>query len=303
MQKAGTTWLYAQLARHPQVAFPGGKEVHFWDRVGAGHADRWLAMLEPPARTDAAGRPIRSGEITPAYASLSQETIRALRESCPSVRLFISFRNPLERAWSAALMALVRAQMLADEVSDQWFIDHFRSAASRRAGDYAATMERWLTVFPAEQVLPLVRDDIEVRPRDVLRTLADHLGIDAADFAAVSAADLATRVVPVLTADVAFKTQQDLPPRPTLVPVLKEMYAPEVARMSRLLGRDLQRWADDFGSGPAARPLPRHEVRIGSTGHIAVNQWLVEGAASAAPLAAPRNIGVVPESAGGETPT
>jgi hypothetical protein len=29
-QKGGTTWLYRQLLRHPQVAFPRGKELHYW---------------------------------------------------------------------------------------------------------------------------------------------------------------------------------------------------------------------------------------------------------------------------------
>ena len=108
VQKGGTTWLFHQLSRHPQVAFPAGKEVHFWDRVAADQVARWIAMLQPPSRTDAAGRPVRTGEITPSYAALPPETIRAIREACPGIRLFITFRNPLERAWSAALMAMVR---------------------------------------------------------------------------------------------------------------------------------------------------------------------------------------------------
>lgn len=31
-QKAGTTWLYEKLRLHPDIAFPAGKEVHFWDQ-------------------------------------------------------------------------------------------------------------------------------------------------------------------------------------------------------------------------------------------------------------------------------
>ena len=300
VQKGGTTWLYHQLSRHPQVAFPAGKEIHFWDRAGARHVEQWLTLLEPPSRTDPAGRPIRSGEITPAYASLPEETIRAIHAACPDVRLFISFRNPLERAWSASLMALVRAQMLAEEVSDQWFVDHFRSAASRRAGDYSAILERWLAVFPEEQLLPLVRDDIEACPVGILEAMADHLSIDPAGFAGFSAAELAERVVPVLTADQAFKAQQDLPPRESLVPVLKEMYAPEVARIAKLLGRDLKRWVEGFGLPATHRPPPRREVRIGSTGHMAVNQWLAEGAEAAPPPAPPTNIGAAAVEGGKE---
>ena len=30
-QKAGTSWLYYTLKEHPDIEFPGEKEVHFWD--------------------------------------------------------------------------------------------------------------------------------------------------------------------------------------------------------------------------------------------------------------------------------
>lgn len=294
VQKGGTTWLYHQLARHPQVAFPSGKEIHFWNRAGGRHAEQWLALLEPPSRTDPAGRPIRSGEITPAYASLPPETIQAVRTACPDVRLFISFRNPLERAWSAAVMALVRAQMLAHEASDQWFIDHFRSAASRRAGDYAAILERWWRVFPAAQLLTLLRDDIESRPLETLESLAAHLAIDPAEFRTRSAAELREHVVPKVTTDKDLNAQQGLPPRDSLVPVLQDMYAPEVRRFARLIGRDLGRWVEGFGR-PAADSLPaRTEIGVGGAGHMEVKRWLTEGADPALPLAAPENIGGPP---------
>lgn len=286
VQKAGTTWLFHQLSRHPQISFPAGKEIHFWDRVDASFVDQWLSLLEPPARTNAAGQPVRAGEITPAYAALPSESIRALHAACPDVRLFITFRNPLERAWSAALMALVRAQMLDAEASDQWFTDHFQSAASRRAGDYSAIMERWLAVFPEEQLLPLILDDIEACPVGTLEALADHLAIDANGFAGLTSSELAERVVPILTADEAYKQQQNLPPRSSLVPVLKELYAPEVDRIAKLLGRDLRRWVDGFGT--AARPPQfRHEIRIGLRGAMAVDKWLVEGGSPALPPAPP----------------
>jgi hypothetical protein len=177
--------------------------------------------------------------------------------------------------------------MLDAEVSDQWFIDHFQSAGSRRAGDYSAIMERWLAVFPEEQLLPLIRDDIEACPVGTLEALADHLAIDANGFAGFTATELAERVVPILTADQAYKQQQDLPPRPSLVPVLKEMYAPEVARIAKLLGRDLKRWVDGFGTPAAHRPQARHEIRIGLHGAMAVDKWLAEGGAPAPPPAPP----------------
>src|SRR5262245_13183400 len=40
-QKAGTTWLYEQLRRHPDVWLPPEKELHYFDRKrGAGQSLR-----------------------------------------------------------------------------------------------------------------------------------------------------------------------------------------------------------------------------------------------------------------------
>lgn len=200
VQKGGTTWLYHQLSRHPQVAFPRGKESHYWDAAGDRDADEWVRLLQPPSRRSRTGRPIRSGEITPAYSTLPVERIRAIHDRCPAIRLFVSLRNPVERAWSAALMGLARAQMHVHEASDQWFLDHFRSAASRGRGDYVGCLDRWGSVFPADQLRVLFQDDIAARPRDVLDDLAQHLGIDPGEFAALPADDLAEVVVPHLGA-------------------------------------------------------------------------------------------------------
>jgi hypothetical protein len=265
-QKGGTTWLYHQLGRHPQLAFPGGKEVHFWDRVDPSLASRWIAALEPATRATPDGRPIRSGEITPAYSTLAPATIAALRQTCPDVRLFISLRNPLARAWSAALMGLTRCQMEEHEASDQWFIDHFRSQASRQRGAYAAALTRWWDAFPREQLLVTLFDDIVAAPRPLLDALANHLRVDASDFTALPAEDLATVVVPKLGSHVpAGQPKPRL--RPSLLPVLGELYRPEIDRLSSLLGRDLTGWLTgcDGDSGPAA-PAPAGRLAVSCRG-------------------------------------
>lgn len=250
VQKGGTTWLYHHLGRHPQVAFPGGKEVHFWDRCDPAVADRWLESLQPPNRLTADGRPIRCGEITPAYSILDPAAIAALRGTCPEIRLFISLRNPLARAWSAAQMALVRAGMLEHEASDQWFIDHFRSQASRQRGAYANTLLRWWDQFPRDQLLVTLLDDIAAKPATVLAALARHLRVDEADFAALSPTDVSTVVVPQLERQHMTKQRIVGAVRPSLIPVLRDIYAAEIGRLERLLDRELGGWLAD--PGPAA---------------------------------------------------
>jgi hypothetical protein len=240
VQKGGTTWLYHQLARHPQIAFPRGKEVHYWDAVDAPNADEWATLLEPPSRRSRTGRPIKTGEITPAYATLPVERIRAIQRRCPEIRLFISLRNPLDRAWSAALMGLARAQMLVPEASDQWFLDHFRSAASRARGDYLGCLDRWQSVFPRDRLLVLFQDDIASQPAGVLDALAEHLDIDASEFAALPATAIGEVVVPGLGDGVVSAAPPPL--RPSLLKPLLDLYGHDIAKLERLTGRDLSAW-------------------------------------------------------------
>jgi len=260
--RAGTTWLYHHLVRHPQIAFPRGKGVHFWDRADLGEPASWLDGLEPPERTTPSGQPIRSGEISPTYARLPDERIAAIRALCPDLRLFVSFRNPLERAYSAALADLARSGRPVAEVPDQWFIDHFRSEISRADGDYVSILDRWGAAFSEDQFFHFISDEIEACPVGMLEALADHLQVDPSGFGTLSPADLAERIVPRSVAGDAAGQLQDLLPRPSLVPVLQEIYAVPVEQFSRRMGRDLKRWVGGFGSARPGGPLPRREIPL-----------------------------------------
>jgi hypothetical protein len=225
-QKCGTTWLYEHLSGHPQVRFPGGKEIHFWDWQRHRGVDWWLTLFsETPLD-------IKQGEITPAYGILDDTTIAAIYAVAPSVQLFYSIRNPIARAWSAALMMLGRAEMTIDEASDTWFLDHFNSQGSRRRGDYIGCLARWLAVFPKERLYLLLFDDICNDPRAVLLGLSNHLGIAPSHFATLDDARLREPV----------NKSPDHDLRPSLLGPLRDLYAPDIERLERCLGRDLSPW-------------------------------------------------------------
>lgn len=227
-QKCGTTWLHENLSQHPQIRFPGGKEIHFWDAQRHLGVDWWLGLFpEAPAE-------VRQGEITPAYGMLDEETIAAIRTAVPALRLFYSVRNPIARAWSSAQMALGRAEMTLDEASDAWFIDHFRSAGSRRRGDFPSTLARWRSVFPADAFHLIVFDDIQATPRQVLIDLAVHLGVAPDHFERMDEA--------VLRRPVFEGPGHDL--RPSLLTALRDLYAPQIHQLAGLIGRDLTDWLE-----------------------------------------------------------
>lgn len=230
-QKSGTTWLCERLRLLPGVTFPFGKEAHVWDRVPSPSAvdiHAWGDALRA-ASADGVG-----ADFTPAYSLLDVETIRSVREAVPGARVVLLLRNPIERAWSSARMALLRAEMVPGEASDAWFIDHVSSSGSLRRGDYLGVLSRWASVFPEEQVLVLFHDDILTDPGAVLGALCVHLGMDASPFGRMRAEDLAAPV---------FEGPRIPLPRAVHRRLL-ELYEPALTEMSRMPGWPAGRWLE-----------------------------------------------------------
>lgn len=225
-QKAGTTWLYRQLDRHPEIAFPAGKEVHYWDSNPKADPRTYLSLF-------AGSRPgQRRGEITPAYATLDESTIRSIHMAAPQLKILFVLRNPIERAWSSALMALKRAEMKFHEASDQWFLDHFRSEGSRERGDYETTLRRWRSVFPDHQIAVFRYEQICSEPLALLVRCARHIGVDPSHFEAMPKTLLTERVFAGPALGIG----------PALEEELLRMYRPAILSLERYLAWDLSDW-------------------------------------------------------------
>ena len=222
-QKCGTSWLYSALTAHPQITFPGGKEVHYWNRPG----DRslgWYTQLF-------ADETHLNGDITPAYAFLPLETIQTVHKALPDLRLIYLIRDPMQRAWSSARMALARAEMTHEDASDQWFIDHFRSQGSLIRGDYETCIRTWRSVFPPEQLLIIRYETIATDPVGIANRCLNHIGIDRL----YSQADRKQLEKKVFEGD-------GMPLRPKLSLALASLYSARIKSLSAYLAEDLSQW-------------------------------------------------------------
>ena len=222
-QKSGTTWLYNTLSKHPKIAFPGGKEVHFWDGDHNNEVEWYLELFSDNGHIN--------GDITPAYGILPQEVIQRVYRYLPHLRLIYLMRNPMERAWSSARMALARAEMTRDEGSDQWFIDHFMSKGSLARGDYETCIRQWTNVFPSSQLFIMRYETIKNDPVFAANTVLNHLGLKSF----FEKSDDQMLREKVFEGDgVAI--------RPSLVPVLQDIYRNRIDSLGRYLQEDFSNW-------------------------------------------------------------
>ena len=187
-QKAGTTALYAYLRWHPAITGPSWKEVSFFDR----HWWRGEAWYRGQFPLRSRGRLV--GEASPSYLFHPLAPERAFAV-VPGAKLVALLRDPVDRAYSqyqhevalgreplpfeealAAEAERTRGEverLLADPraFSRAWW-DHTYAAR----GLYAEQLERWLAVFPREQLLVVTTDELGERPAESYASILAFLG-------------------------------------------------------------------------------------------------------------------------------
>lgn len=208
-QKSGTTWLYQQLEKHPQVWVPPIKELHYFDRP---HIKRYAHAITSPLIM---GKSVRSvlrcsvkskfifwairyvfglrndtyysslfpisttqvtGEVTPAYAWLDETTIRHISSLMPKVKLIYLLRNPVDRAWSHLKMHERKGNVKRDtsvaeimKIKEKKMLEH---------SSYSEHLKRWEMCFEEEQIFIGFFDQIKTDPKSLMESIYSFLEVD-----------------------------------------------------------------------------------------------------------------------------
>ncbi len=198
--KAGTTSLYGWLGEHPFVAPATTKEVHFFD-YNHHRGEDWYRKHFPLRSEQTAfarehGRPFATGEASPSYISHYWAPQRLAR-LLPRARLIATLRNPVDRAHSqfqmsrregeeplesfAEAVALEdrrldgeRARAMGSPHYNSWAIGCWSYLMRSR---YAEQLERWLALFPREQLHVLTLEELAREPQRTLDDVHRFLGL------------------------------------------------------------------------------------------------------------------------------
>jgi len=115
------------------------------------------------------------GEFTPDYAYLPDAGIAHLKSLSPDLKIIISLRDPIDRAWSEIRM-VAQDQGLSSE-SD--LHDIAAQAEVIQRSDYAELLTRWGRFIPAERICVTFVDDIARSPQSVMDTVCTFLDVPA----------------------------------------------------------------------------------------------------------------------------
>lgn len=166
-QKAGTTWLYHELKKHPQCQMPKIKELRFFDPYPCKNLNKYLKNFQSD---------LVSGDMTPEY-SMGENTPKQIYELFPNIKLFMILRNPIDRAFSNYRMSLYLGSM-SDKVP---FIKHFRKNHRFIAtkGYYVKQIKNYMNYFELHNNLKVFfYDDLLEDPIKYFYSICDFLKIE-----------------------------------------------------------------------------------------------------------------------------
>lgn len=187
VQKGATTALHHYMHQHVDINLPEKKELHFFD-------DETIDWTNPPydsvyhdCFTNSLQNNVLYGEATPIYTYWLPSMAR-IKLYNPNIRLIVSLRDPVARAYSAwrmihawGLEPLSFSQAIREgreRVANAVEIPgHDRLYSYVERGFYAEQILRMLNYFPREQILFLTSNELQHQPENVLNQVCDFLQI------------------------------------------------------------------------------------------------------------------------------
>ena len=199
VQKGGTTSLYNYLIEHPNVISARRKEVHFFDQ----HYQKgvlWFRGNFPTVMHKYSIEHIRkqafiTGEGSPEYL-FYPHIAKKVAGLLPNAKLIALLRNPVDRAysqyrhnirWGHEKLSFEEALALEEErtkegkekatIDENYHNFSYQRAAYLARGIYVDQLQRWMSLFPREQLLLLRSEDFYKEPAEIYKKTLAFLNV------------------------------------------------------------------------------------------------------------------------------
>lgn len=261
-QRAGTTWLHRVLSQHERLWLTPVKELHYFDKqsIKLGvlskyerhrarfwsfkraaidlrwfcrywfmpRGDGWYGKLFRRARQ----RGKITGEITPAYAALSEKKWDQIYSLFPEARLIFVMRDPIARTWSALRNNMKKGRIDPSSSVEELIELSLKSSISSRS-DYIRAIRMVESRFGSERLHCCFFEELSRQPSAFADSIFRFLGVDP------MGEDL---VVPAAVNSAAGGDQPPL----ALQQALAKEYLPMVDDLAERFGNVPREWASRY---------------------------------------------------------
>ena len=176
-QRAGTSWLFSCLRRHPEIWIPPTKELHFWKFCAVEGAGRDFIWHLRQYESIFAERGKICGEISPDYAIMDDARVSMFAKHYPNTKILYIIRNPVDMAYSQAkLYFSIFEKKAFENIPEGDVITYLDGNDVGIRSDFIGTIKRWRSAFGINQVLILNFDELSGSPLSFLFRCVKFIG-------------------------------------------------------------------------------------------------------------------------------
>ncbi len=170
--KCGSTWLYDNLVKHPQVCDRNLKELNYFSDLYDAQSSDWYA-----SQFSACDENQLKGEFSVTYFTYPEAASR-IHQDFPEVKLLAIVRDPVKRAFSNYLHSIRKGDIRADHQFSDYINEEWRLAPGR----YAEHLEKYFSVFEHQQIHVVITEEFAQDPLQGYRDIYQFIGVDDVAF-------------------------------------------------------------------------------------------------------------------------
>jgi len=171
--KSGSTWIFECLKEHPQICGSSKKEIHFFDK--SENYNKGLDYYESFFKHCISEK--IKGEFTSTYIDSPLEAGIPLRihKHFPKAKLIVCLRDPIERAYSHYKSSIYTKGQLSTYADFSKAIENHKLV---KKGFYYKHLKKYFDIFPRENILVLIYEDIKKDSARFIQEIYNFLGVE-----------------------------------------------------------------------------------------------------------------------------
>ncbi len=180
--KAGTSWLYYCLKEHPQICVSEPKELDFFNKNHGFHqpAKPWnfqKGISWYLNHFDHCPKDKIKGEFSTRYF-FEKDASLLIKQFFPQIKVIICLRNPAERAYSHYWH--IKSKTETKELFQSFEEALAKEPEFKNLGLYGQHLKNCFEIFPKENILVLIYEDIVKNPLLFVQGVYQFLRVNAA---------------------------------------------------------------------------------------------------------------------------
>jgi hypothetical protein len=170
--KCGSTWLYDNLVKHPEICDRNLKELNYFSDLYERHPISWYESQFADCASN-----MKKGEFSVTYIS-HPEAAERIRRHYPEVRLLAILRNPVKRAFSNYLHSIRKGDIPADLSFPEYIEDEQRLVP----GHFADHLQHFYDHFDVEQIRVIITEEFARNPLQGYQEIYRYIGVEDTQF-------------------------------------------------------------------------------------------------------------------------